>query len=123
LQDTANSRPSTPGSIEPASLPGLQSRSTQRGRLLGLFVSARGGEVSLPEILALGIAQFGSRILELRAMGFRIVNRQECRGEQRLSFYKLESGPSAPTLAPTAPDPTDSLFPDFYRNEAHRDDG
>jgi len=94
---------------------------TQRGRLLALLIRACGGEVSLPEILALGIAQFGSRILELRAMGFRIVNRQESRGEQRLSFYKLESGPGL-TATPIAPAPTDSLFPDFH-SEAHRDDG
>jgi hypothetical protein len=92
---------------------------TQRGRILGLLVSARGGEVGLPEILALGVAQFGSRILELRAMGFRIVNRQESRGEQRLSFYRLVSNPSVPTPVPA---PAASLFPDLTEAR-HRDDG
>jgi hypothetical protein len=95
---------------------------TQRGRILGLLVSARGGEVGLPEILALGVAQFGSRILELRAMGFRIVNRQESRGEQRLSFYRLESGPGVSAPAPIAPAPTDSglLFGDISKDRTYQ---
>jgi DNA-binding transcriptional regulator PaaX len=98
----------------------FQSKS-QRNTILGVLIAARGGEVSLPEILALGIAQFGSRILELRSMGFRIVNRQESRGEQRLSFYRLLPGPG-PDVPTPAPQTLETQAELFY-SAAHRDDG
>jgi hypothetical protein len=89
-------------------------RSTQRGRLLALLVRARSTEVSLPEILNLKISQFGARIKELKAMGFKITNRQESRDGQRHSFYRLESGPTVPPPAPKSEPPEQSkLFGDL----------
>lgn len=94
---------------------------SQRNRILGLLLAARGAEVSLGEILALGVAQFGSRILELRALGFKITNRQESRDGQHHSFYRLEPGPSMLTPAPAIETATDTLFPDMA--ERHWDLG
>jgi len=53
------------------------SRATQRSQLLTLFIANRGREVPLPDILALGIAQYNARIFELRHLGFRIKNRTQ----------------------------------------------
>lgn len=82
------------------------SNTSQRSRLLGLFVAARGGEVSLRQILDLRISQFGSRIKELRTLGFCIQNRMEVIGTERRSWYRLASGPGVPTPAPPAAAPT-----------------
>ena len=79
-----------------------ENRRTQRDRLLGLLLEARGSEVSLRQILDLHISQFGSRILELRAMGFNISNRMEIVAGEKRSWYRLQSGPSTPTPAPIA---------------------
>jgi len=82
---------------------------TQRHRLLTLLLSR--SEVPLPEILDLGIAQYGTRILELRRLGFRITNRRERRGRKTYSYFRLE--PSQPSPLPAAADAfTDRLFPD-----------
>jgi hypothetical protein len=50
---------------------------SQRGRILKLLLDANGREVPLPEILALGIAQYGARILEARRAGFQIDNKTQ----------------------------------------------
>jgi hypothetical protein len=55
----------------------VQHRRTQRDRVLTLLRARAGSWVPLPEILALGVAQYGSRILELRRLGYRIENRQQ----------------------------------------------
>jgi hypothetical protein len=89
---------------------------TQRGRLLGLLVGARGSVVPLPKILALGIAQYNARIFELRRLGFSIQSYKE--GGR--SFFRLAPGPSMPTPVPIAPD-QGSLFPDMTAR--HIDDG
>lgn len=62
-------------------------RPTQRERILSLLA---GGEwIPLPKILALNIAQFGARILELRRDGHNIENRvEEVNGETH-SWYRL----------------------------------
>ena len=76
---------------------------TQRARLLAILVEARGGWVSLPEILALGIAQFGARILEMRRTGFDIENRTE-RDDAGVvhSWYRLINSPAVETPKPKA---------------------
>jgi hypothetical protein len=66
-------------------------RKTQRGRLLGKLRSRTGHWFPLPEILALGIAQYSARIFELRRLGYRIENKRE--GEHTF-FRLLESSPS-----------------------------
>lgn len=96
------------------------SRQTQRGRILALLLAQRGGEVGLPEILSLRISQFGARILELRGLGFAILNRVEIVNGEKRSWYRLEAGP--PPTAPTPPPPVvgGSLFGDLSLR--HRDD-
>jgi len=83
---------------------------TQRARILGVLLQARGEWVPLPEILALRVAQYGARIHELRRLGFRIRNRTEHRDGQVFSYFRLEAGPAQL-----------SLFGKGSRG--HRDDG
>jgi hypothetical protein len=66
------------------------SQSTQRGTIFELLSSRTGQWVPLPEILELGFAQFGARILELRRDGHTILNKTEHRDGRVLSWYKLE---------------------------------
>jgi hypothetical protein len=66
-------------------------RATQRARLLGELIQAKGAEVSLRQILGLGIAQYGARIYELRKLGFRIINRTERVEGQTRSWFRLEN--------------------------------
>jgi hypothetical protein len=72
------------------------SRATRRDQILELLIGARGDWVPLPKIADCA-AQYNARIFELRRLGFRIKNRtQEVHGA-RHSWYRLESGPIAPT--------------------------
>jgi hypothetical protein len=64
---------------------------TQAAAILRLLVEARGAWVPLPEILALGIAQYNSRIFELRRRGFKIENRIEVVNEVRHSWFRIAS--------------------------------
>jgi hypothetical protein len=68
------------------------SGSSQRGRILGLLIDARGGWVPSPEIAALA-QQYNSRLFELRRLNFRIENRVEEVNGTRLSWFRLISGP------------------------------
>jgi hypothetical protein len=68
------------------------SSSSQRGRILGLLIDARGGWVPSPEIAALA-QQYNSRLFELRRLNFRIENRVEEVNGTRLSWFRLISGP------------------------------
>src|SRR5438874_2056209 len=77
----------------------IDSRNSQRGRILRLLIEARGGWVSLPEILALGIAQYNARVFELRGLGLKIENRRR----QHCSEFRLVPGPNA-AAAPEASD-------------------
>lgn len=70
---------------------------TQRDRILRVLIEARGQWVPLTAILALNIAQYNSRLLELRRLGFAISNRRE--GSR--SWFRLEGSPK---LAPRSPD-------------------
>jgi hypothetical protein len=76
-----------PASVESAG------RKTQRAAILRLLIAACGEEVALPEILALGIAQYSARICELRRLGFRIENRTERRAGSRHSWFRLVTSP------------------------------
>jgi hypothetical protein len=69
------------------------------------LVDARGSWVSLPQILALGIAQFGARILELRRTGFAIENKIERDYASVVhSWYRLVNSQTLPA-APSPPKP------------------
>jgi hypothetical protein len=73
---------------------------TQRAAILRLLIDAHGQWVPLPEILALGCAQYGARILELRRLGFRIENRVEHRDGARHSWFRLVQSPKSPPPEP-----------------------
>jgi hypothetical protein len=66
--------------------------------------------ISLSEILELGFAQFGARILELRRDGHTILNKTEHRDGKVLSWYKMESAAAVP-LQPSLSKPQPGLFP------------
>jgi hypothetical protein len=71
-------------------------RINQRDRLLGLLKSRMPNWVPLPDIIALGIANYTARIHELRCLGFRIPPpRVEVANRQRRTWYHLESWPPA----------------------------
>jgi hypothetical protein len=80
-------------------------RKTQRATILALLLNAMGAWVPLTDILRLGIAQYSSRIFELRRMGFHVVNRCEARDGKRHSWFRLESSPlpSTPQVTPAKP--------------------
>jgi hypothetical protein len=98
------------------------SSQTQRGKILEKLINARGQRVPLPELISVA-AQYNSRVLELRRMGFRIVNEREQVNGQTHTWFRLISGPHIPnskefaqsrletggeaeTLFPIAPDRT-----------------
>ena len=70
-----------------------ESSRTQRGRILGLLIEARGGWVPSPEIAALA-QQYNSRLFELRRLNFRIENRVEEIDGARHSWFRLVSSPA-----------------------------
>jgi hypothetical protein len=76
------------------------SKKTQRAELLGLLLQANGGWVGLPEILDLKIAQYNSRIYELRKQRFQIESRTETVDGQRLSWFRLKKGAGPSQAAP-----------------------
>jgi hypothetical protein len=84
--------------------PGWETSSTtQRAEILRVFVDAQPSWVPLPQILALGIAQYNARTFELRRRGFTIENRTETDSETgaRHSWFRLVSPPASCAL----PDP------------------
>lgn len=84
-----------PSLFDPPPRPGLYRRAngrpTQCSRLLALLEAHRGDWVGLPEILALSIAQYGTRILELRRAGYAIENRTQDIDGKRHSWFRLVS--------------------------------
>jgi Helix-turn-helix domain len=82
----------------------MGSRKSQRDRLLAAFLRARDLELSLPEILDLGIAQYSARLHELRSLGFRITNTRERVDGMTHSRFKLIAGPGVtpPAVSPRA---------------------
>jgi hypothetical protein len=79
----------------------VKGRTTQRERILHLLASANGRWVQLPEILQLGCAQFGARLLELRRSGYDIRNKTERKNGKLMSWYRLETT-KEPRVIPTA---------------------
>jgi hypothetical protein len=79
------------------------SAKTQRDRILRLLVDARGAWVPLPEILALGIAQYNARIFELRKRSLNIENRTETIDGLRHSWFRLVDSLTAHEPEPPKP--------------------
>jgi hypothetical protein len=80
---------------------------SQCGRILRLLQANAGAWVSLPEILALKISQYGTRIKELRdEWGFTIENRIETVNGARHSWFRLVNEPPAGMPTPTQPEPS-----------------
>jgi hypothetical protein len=91
------------------------SRQRQRAKILKLLRDACGDWVPQPRIAALA-AQYNSRILELRRLGFRIPPpRTETVNGRCHTWYRLESGPAEQPPGPVVPadDPPleSTLFP------------
>ena len=81
-------------------------RSTiQSKKILALLRAVNGAWVPLPEILALGIAQYNARIWELRKQGFTIENRTEVIDDVRHSWFRLVSSPAPEPPKPKASEP------------------
>ncbi len=60
---------------------------TQNQKLRELFESREGQWVPLPNILLLGIAQYGTRIFELRREGMNIKNKTKMIDGTKRSWY------------------------------------
>jgi hypothetical protein len=71
-------------------------RKTQCERLLELLRSHKFKRVPLPAIQALGIAQHGTRLKELRALGYVIRNEMEHSSDGTQSWYVLLAEPGEP---------------------------
>jgi hypothetical protein len=69
-------------------------KACQRDRLLALLRSRAGDWVPLPDILALGIAQYSARIYELRREGYRIESKGERRDGVRYTWFRLATNPT-----------------------------
>ena len=61
---------------------------TQRQRMAALFENNPDIWVPLPDILAMGVAQYGARILELRRAGYEIENKTITFGGVRKSWFR-----------------------------------
>jgi hypothetical protein len=96
------------------------SRGTQRDRILGLFQSRPGQWIGLPEILALGFAQFGARIYELRREGYTIENKTEHRDGKTLSWYRF-SGPRSGALKVKVRPAAATLFGDMSPDRSYHE--
>jgi hypothetical protein len=95
---------------------------TQRGRILALLIKAASGWVPLPEILALGIAQYNARVHELRALGFRIENRKERVNGLLHTYFRLNGGSATIAKSRTEPQPeSGSLFGSLAPDRSYKE--
>ena len=83
--------------------PSLNSRNTQRSRILAPLIRAHGEWVPSPELAAIAL-QYNARLFELKKLGFRIENRREKRDGKFLSWFRLVpnrsiSTPNQPRVA------------------------
>lgn len=77
---------------------------TQCDHLLALLQAHAGQWVALPDILALGIAQYNARIHELRRRGLRIPPpRTETVNGKRHTWYRLETRPERAVISQPRP--------------------
>jgi hypothetical protein len=110
-------------------------RKTQCDQLLAKLTAAaeRGEEVALPEILSLRIAQYNTRLKELRSEGYVIKNRTERRDGRVLSWYCLVPKPTTTSCtSPRTPGSTrgdlkkqtapTEMFPEFRNLEGRYPD-
>jgi len=81
-----------------------ESANTQRGRILNLLISARGGWVPSPDIAACA-QQYNARLFELRRLNFQIENRVAEQNGARLSWFRLVASPAQaePSTPPAVP--------------------
>lgn len=61
----------------------------QQTRIFRLLERHAPDWVPLPQVLALGISQYGARIKELRDAGHQIENKVEQCGKERHSWFRL----------------------------------
>lgn len=105
-------------------LPAKQTRpkpSSQAGRILHLLESARGASVSLNDLLALRISQYGARIHELRhKYGFRIENGTEPGRSDHTWFRLITKQPQSP---PSVNDNVGLLFSELAEPHCNRTGG
>lgn len=76
----------------------MSARRTQRDRILELLCASNGRRVPSPELARISL-QYGARVKELRAAGFRIRNEIERVNGQVHGYFILESGPAQIALA------------------------
>ena len=69
-------------------------KTSQKNRLRALFKSRPNQDIPLPEILRMGLAQYNTRVLELRREGMNIENRIQPRDGVRHSFFRYVPGSS-----------------------------
>lgn len=90
----------------------------QSEKIHALLLAAHGAWVALPEILALGIAQYNARIWQLRhECGLTIENKTELGDDGiRRSWFRLV--PKSPEPRPTEPDsPKPAAGDDWYERQ------
>jgi hypothetical protein len=103
------------------------SRNTQRAKVLGRLIEARGEEIPAPELARIGGLQFQTRIWEIRhKLGIEVENRTERRDGQVLSWYRLvpnATAPLAPLPAPVSPDnpQSETLFGNISPERSYRE--
>ena len=79
----------------PAQLPlELYHKKAQADRLLEFFRAHQGEWIPLDRILAFKIAQYNSRIADLRKAGHQIGNKTEWKGRVKHSWFRYEGGPA-----------------------------
>lgn len=93
---------------------------TQRDKILGVLISARGGWVPLGEIMQ-HAAQYNARLFELRRLGFHIENRIRDMDGTRHSWFRLAKASKAIGSLEPPPAPRraiqQALFPSQHQDE------
>jgi len=88
---------------------------SQRQRILDLLLGAHGQEVPSVALSRISL-QYGARVKELRATGYRISNRTERCAGKVYGYFRLESRPIEEpngSVGPAYARPEMSSFPEF----------